>query len=125
VWDDRLGAQRTCPDKFHRPGATPRARSTDPGTSHAAARSIKGVTLPNQRAVLRVFRELHAFGGMTDEELLAQYRAHARSLSLPNQSDSGLRTRRRELTDAGYLRDSGLTKILPSRRRAIVWELSP
>jgi hypothetical protein len=38
------------------------------------------------------------------------------------QSPSGLRTRRRELTDAGFVRFTGSFNVLRSGRRARIWE---
>ena len=80
----------------------PRARRTDPVTSHEAARSIPLDSLTErQQAVLLVFQ---GEGSMSDEMLLVAYRsAKWRSFKLPKQSDSGLRTRRSELSRAGLL----------------------
>lgn len=90
----------------------PRARNTDPETSHAAARSVTGVT-ERQRALLALFRH---FGPMTDVEIAENYPA-----SFPKQSPSGLRTRRAELVEQGLVRWDGFTRTLPSGREARVW----
>jgi hypothetical protein len=96
-------------------GPTP-ARRFDPETSHAAAASI---TLDHvrrsQMAVLRLFA---ALGRMHDVRLCAVYRGP------PMQSESGIRTRRRELTDMGFLRKTEFRVILPSGRKAIVWDIT-
>jgi hypothetical protein len=74
----------------------------------------------SQRAVFGLFQ---FFGPMTDPELAVVYDERRRfGWELPLQSPSGLRTRRKELTDAGHLRDSGGRKRLVSGRLAIVWE---
>lgn len=87
------------------------ARSTDPGTSWEAARSITPEKLSlDQQAVLDVLRRR---GPMTDERI----RRHVIGIS-----DSGCRTRRSELVAAGLVRDSGRKDTLRSGRRAIVWE---
>jgi hypothetical protein len=99
------------------------ARTSDPGTSHAAARSITPETMrASQRAVLRIFERQ---GAMTDEQLAKEYdhRFTWEPSLFPRQSPSGLRTRRKELTDAGLLRDSGIRRKLYSGRLAIVWEI--
>lgn len=99
----------------------PRARNTDPETSHAAARSVRHVT-QNQMAVMMAFQ---GSGPMTDEQLLVDYegRRHGRfgRQNYPKQSESGLRSRRSELTNMGYLHDTGLRGTTASGRSAIVW----
>lgn len=93
----------------------PVARSTDPSTSWEAARSVRGIR-ESQRAVLVLFR---ARGAMNDEKLIALYRRHADRL--PAQSDSGIRTRRKELVESGLLVDSGRKARMRSGRMSIVW----
>lgn len=92
----------------------PVARSTDPGTSWAAADSVMKLT-EKRLAVLGLF----AFGSYTDEELRDKYDA---TPGLPEQSDSGLRTRRSELVTMGLLLDSGITRLNRAGRNCIVWE---
>ena len=88
------------------------ARPSDPHTSHDAARSLSaGKLRDSQKAVLAHFRKL---GPMTDTDLVNVY------VGSP-QSRSGLRTRRRELTDRGLIEDTGSKKKLPTGRNAIVW----
>lgn len=96
-----------------------RARHTDPGTSHAAAESVREIT-DRQQAVLDLFGK---YGPMTDEALLLRYKdlRHRANTTLPEQSDSGIRTRRSELVDRGDLYDTGERSIMRSGRRAIVW----
>lgn len=95
------------------------ARTTDPGTSHAAARSITEDALrDSQAAVLACYRE---HGAMHHEQLVTLYGAHGPQRGWPRQAESGLRTRTSELVDAGYVRDSGRTVKLPSGRSSIVW----
>lgn len=97
------------------PGVTgPRARSTDPATSHAAAGSV-GDLRESQRAVLACFLQ---HGPMHDEKLEVRYSQQ------PRQSESGLRTRRRELVDLGLLRDSGSTSLTVHGRKTVVWQLT-
>lgn len=82
----------------------PRARRTDPETSHQAARSVKNLT-KNQMAVEEVLKVNQP---VTDETLIKAYEhavVHANILveheRLPRQSPSGIRTRRKELVEQG------------------------
>lgn len=97
------------------------ARLTDPETSWWAAASIRDV-IANQRAVWFV---LWKFGPMKHEDLVDKYCKVAPQFDLPHQSESGIRTRCKELVDKGHarwtgrkepMRDSGL----PSQ----VWEVA-
>lgn len=94
--------------KIHRQSGLPtqamfpdeaKARSTDPETSHAAARSASRELRLSQITVLKMFacsREL------TDEDLIAEL--SSRKIKM---SDSGARSRRKELADAGHLEVCG------------------
>ena len=95
------------------------ARSTDPATSHAAAKSLSSDTLRrSQMAVLSVLCER---GPMDDQHLLREYPWHPVFKALP-QSDSGLRTRRKELVSQGLVEDSGMKGTSSSGRQMIVWQ---
>jgi hypothetical protein len=97
-----------------------RARTSDPDTSHAAAKSVKKMTLVQSR-VWFLFGRKRA---MTDTELIELWNREHQIFpdSYPRVSESGLRTRRRELVDRGSLKDSGLRQTLPSGRKAILWQ---
>lgn len=90
-------------------------------TSHAAAASVKPVLRESQRVVLEVLR---ALGCGTDEDIHAHFIKEFLHHSWKPQSVSGLRTRRHELVEAGYVEDSGVTETLPSGRESIVWRCS-
>lgn len=92
----------------------PRARRTDPPTSHRAADSV-GDLRESQIAVLLCFLQ---HGPMHDELLQARYQQS------PPQSVSGLRTRRRELFDRGLLRATGETAKTVCNRATAIWELT-
>ena len=92
------------------------ARRTDPGTSWAAAKSVRGIR-PLQ---WWIYTTLMRFGPMTDEQI-AQRWAMAPLLGV-KVSPSGLRTRRDELVPLGRVRDSGRKSRMQSGRQAIVWE---
>lgn len=97
------------------------ARRTDPDTSHAAAQSIDNLTA-RQAAVLACFRHSAACVGLTDHELVTLYR---HTPDAPEQSSSGLRTRRAELAARGLVMDSGKRRKLRTGRTAIVWKAAP
>ena len=99
-----------------------RARRTDPETSHEAAESIGELQKrERQIAILQLLRSLKK---ATHRTLVRAYVREMREGTLPLQSTSGIRTRCSELRDAGLVRDSGEREVLPSNRRAIVWEVS-
>jgi len=87
----------------------PRARSTDPWTSHAAAMEAHQLSHIQQRIVLHL---LKTHGPMTCDEIAA----HA--------GIDRVRISRRvpELVERGLARDSGSSRKAPSGRYAIVWE---
>lgn len=95
-----------------------RARSTDPATSHAAARSVQ--LRDAHEAIRRLFREL---GPMSDELLVERYVAATQEGLRPAQSPSGIRTRRHDLAEAGVLVVSGQATT-PAGRACNVWALS-
>lgn len=103
----------------HEPEA--HARTTDPATSHEAARSVKAFR-PRWEAILDLFRQ---YGPMTDEQLADRYGDRlARSGDIPHQSPSGLRTRRSELVvTLGGLTEVGYSTTAAGRR-CIVWGLA-
>jgi len=95
----------------------PKARTGDPDTSHAAARSLDNLT-ERRQAVWAILLE---HGPMTDEVLLAIYEQFADDGLVPPQSPSGVRTRRNELTKRGLAIDTGQRASTMSGRQAIVW----
>jgi hypothetical protein len=101
------------------------ARRTDPETSHLAAATIYGVKL--RRSQEHVLRVLRAKGPMTDEELVNAYGEAIAMTSLETgpvlQTDSGIRTRRRELTDLALVEDSGERRPTHTGNQAIVWRV--
>lgn len=94
---------------------TPRARNTDPATSHHAATAVANVT-ETQQAILEAYR---AHGPLIDEDLC---RRLADALADP-VSVSGVRTRRAELVETGDVHDTGQTRPTISGRAAIVWDV--
>lgn len=94
----------------------PRARTTDPHTSHAAAASVKRRRSAQVRGIIAAL--LKTYGPMTDEDIAEWYadQDHA-----PVSSPSGLRTRRSELVTLGEVVDTGERRRLASGRLAIVW----
>jgi len=93
------------------------ARMTDPSTSHLAAASVKNETL-TKRVILNILNDQ----GMTDEELVQMYNfMSSRIDTIPRASDSGIRSRRAELTRDFKVFAVGYKKT-KSGRKAIVWQ---
>ena len=109
---DRRGKRKRKPSEgpslFDEPHA--RARRTDPGTSHAAARSISSERIRQSQAYVLGLLVQH--GPMTDTALLE---------AANNVSPSGVRTRRSELVTQGLVEDTGKRVRLETGRHAIVW----
>lgn len=82
-------------------------RTTDPDTSRKAAATIADLN-DNQRAVLRIFNSKPY--PLSDEQLEQHYVLAARARVVPTQSPSGIRSRRSELRDEGFLVEAGKTK---------------
>lgn len=95
----------------------PKARTSDPGTSHAAADSLGQLT-ERRQAVWAILAE---HGPLTDESLVAIYDQFAEDNVVPPQSPSGIRTRRNELTKLGLAIDTGQRGTTVSGRAAILW----
>lgn len=93
--------------------AEPRARSGDPETSHAAARTVKNITELHKIILDRLEYP------STDEYLFKC----VSKLDDLIVSPSGLRTRRAELVKLGKVEDSGETRTLASGRQGTVWRL--
>lgn len=90
------------------------ARHSDPITSHLAA-SVVNVGL-SQMLVLEVLTKI---GEGTDEQIY-----EAATLFGQTISPSGSRTRRKELTDAGYIKNSGRLGVTKAGRKTIIWEVA-
>jgi len=89
-----------------------RHRNDDPDTSVEAAQSVSPRIRDLQQKVLRFARERP--DGFTDRDLEAHFQ----------NSGSTYRTRRSELTEAGYIRDSGERRTYGENgtgRRHIIW----
>lgn len=98
--------------------ATPKVRHRDPHTSYSAAVAQTPERSLKLYQAIRIV--LTGVGPMTDEEL------HD-FLQKKNfkHTTSGLRTRRSELADAGWVRDSGNKRPTAAGSPAIVWEFAP
>jgi hypothetical protein len=91
------------------------SRGSGRATSRAAAESIVGHITDLQQRVLDALRAAGPTG-LTDEEL-------TETLAL-RPGSSTARTRRAELTEAGLVKDSGITRELQSKRLGTVWVLA-
>ena len=88
-------------------------RWADPITSYQAAASVD--LNKSQKIVMSAFRTRNS---MTDEELVIQVAKIGLKLS-----QSGCRSRRKELVAMGVLRDSGVKEKTAAGRSTTVWEL--
>lgn len=93
----------------------PNTRTLDPSTSHQAEKSVTGLA-ESYRIILEMFRN---YGPMNDETLINSW-PHSRKPA----SQSGIRSRRSELTATGLIVDSGERVKMASGRNSIVWKLA-
>jgi hypothetical protein len=89
----------------------PHARLTDPETSHEAAESVSNITPLKHEILQRLMTP------MTDADLIEVIRTSSRMLV----TESGVRSRRAELVQAGLVKDTGARVKLATGRNAIVW----
>ena len=92
----------------------PNARTTDPETSHEAAMSVTNITPLKQEILQRLMTP------MTDTDLYRLLTISSRLIF----TESGVRSRRSELVQAGLVRDTGKRVKLATGRNAIVWGTS-
>lgn len=97
---------------FERMDDRAHARSTDPGTSHAAADAAT-LGIERQRRLVLEFAHQRGSQGFVDAELEERH---------PDESPSGLRTRRSELVERNLVLDSGMRRRWgDSPNQRIVW----
>lgn len=89
----------------------PFARTTDPETSHEAANSVTNIS-PLKREILQ-----RLMTPMTDADLIRTLKIYSDLIV----TDSGVRSRRAELVQAGLVKDTGARVKLETGRSAIVW----
>jgi hypothetical protein len=89
----------------------PHARTTDPETSHEAARSVSNITPLKHEILQRLMTP------MTDTDLYQLLTISSRLIV----TESGVRSRRAELVQAGLVVDTGQRVKLATGRNAIVW----
>lgn len=99
----------------------PRARLTDPDTSHLAA---EAADLEGSQAVVHAVLEYAGPDGLTDEEI-AEGARQAQFLAVAGRrySDSRLRTARAELVERGVVVDAGHVRPTAFGHEARVWML--
>lgn len=126
VWADSIAKMRTYQRERVEARATraarppvPRARRSDPQTSHTAAATVRGVTATHARIKALLRDE----GPMTDEQIAEAWERMVTIAAWPKGSPSGLRTRRAELVDRGEVVDTGRTAQTKAGRRTTVWAL--
>lgn len=104
---------RTAPQ---RPPET-RSRITDPATSKLAAAKLPEDMADRYRVIYEVVRTL---GPISDEDMIASLELFDISMST-----SGARTRRSEMVDAGWVRDSGKRGTTSNGGECTLWECVP
>lgn len=97
--------------------AVARARVDDPVTSHEAAASVTHITATKEVILLLLKKPA------TDVELVDRYKnAHELDpVSVPRASESGIRSRRAELANAGLVVETGQFGRTPAGRKATIW----
>jgi hypothetical protein len=102
----------------------PAARTADPDTSHAAARTAHNPTEVQQH-VLEVLeddaRSANGLRGLTDDEIFRAYTQHARTKGWVVPTPQSLRSRRAELERSGKVRFSGHYGTTVSGRKSRRW----
>jgi hypothetical protein len=68
-----------------------------------------------------VWSVLSKYGPMPDFALIEVYKHESNSNRVAPQSDSGIRTRRKELTNMGHVKFTGTYAETPGGRSAQVW----
>jgi hypothetical protein len=100
----------------------PRARGTDPQTSHEAAKDARKELTRKQQAVLECLSM--APQPITDPEIGHRYNLHREKKNWPKQSDSGLRTRRHELSETKPPKVVADGKVKMGTRNFTLWRLA-
>lgn len=101
---------------------TPRARRSDPITSHEAADSTQDKVAASRAFVLYLLRET---GPVADHELVAAAQdLYVRLPEVQKFSPSRLRTARHELAEEDKVIETGYYHLTESGRRAVVWEVA-
>lgn len=97
----------------------PVARNSDPDTSWEAAESVEHLR-QRQLAVIACLREL---GPSHDEAWTGHYLRFWSRREWPEQSISGLRTRRSEVAAKGMIKNTGRRASTAAGRGSIIWEV--
>lgn len=106
------------PDATGRTNAAAQFRRTDPDTSRLAAAAVDD--LPERYAAILSILEID--GPLSHEAIIDIHRTLRDSLGWKPQSDSSIRTRVRELVDAGLVGPAGSTTTA-SGRSCLTWGL--
>lgn len=96
------------------------ARKLDPQTSHDAANSVQHLT-QTQMGILNVLSKTDL--PLSDERIIELYEVQVRHGLLPRASQSGIRSRRAELTELGLVEPRAFGRTV-SGRRCTLWGLT-
>lgn len=97
----------------------PKARRGDPLTSHIAARRVRKLS-ETKSAIMVLLREKP----ISDEMLVLKFQEGIRVSQLPFASPSGIRSRRHELAEDGYLVKLPERHLLMSGNYGDVWAVT-
>ena len=98
----------------------PRARTTDPQTSHSASASVRQSTVRRLRLlIIQILEDNNK--PMSDEEIYG----YIDWLTYEPVSPSSFRTRRSELVDRGVVRAADRKGVTAAGRACTRWELTP
>ena len=93
-----------------------RARKFDPETSHDAAKTVQNLSF-----VQKAIQSILTLNKLTDEELVEFYERLAEIGEVPKASPQSIRSRRKELVEAGLAFATRERRSTRYGRKAIVW----
>lgn len=103
----------------------PKARTTDPLTSHEAASSAWNPTEVQQHILDILEHDAEVTGnnaGMSDDDLYRTYIAESRQHGWVMPTPQSVRSRRSELTRRGLIQFTGIYSMTDSGRRTQQWQ---
>lgn len=100
----------------------PKARISDPETSHEAAASLDPTKLSELMiAIIQITREA---GKITDGDLISKYYEYSQIFGWEVYEPQTIRSRRSDLVKAGKIEFSGEYGITRSGRRTRMWKIA-
>lgn len=100
---------------------SPEKRVQRPSQATSFAAAISQTPERAQQLYDRLHATYSALGGLTDEEMLDTMKKYWDEDTF---TPSGVRSRRAELVEAGWVVDSGVKRLTAARKSSIVWRLA-